>query len=175
VRLRFLRPKPFCAMRAHARHCAARARKSAWLLTGTPAVCTPCVRFRHAFKHCIRVLTSTAPHIRPRSCTPSPAPAPTPYFARNSIKAFNDMAKAVKKARGMELTWNGGVMDGKFVKPADISKLESLPTKKQLIGQIAGGIKQVTTKIARANAGVALKMAYGVKAIADGKSELVKA
>ncbi len=85
------------------------------------------------------------------------------------------MAKAVKKARGMELTWNGGVMDGKFVKPADISKLESLPTKKQLIGQIAGGIKQVTTKIARANAGVALKMAYGVKAIADGKSELVKA
>ena len=85
------------------------------------------------------------------------------------------MAKAVKKAKGMELTWNGGVMDGKFVKPADIAKLESLPTKKQLIGQIAGAIKQVTTKVARGTNGVALKMAYGVKAIADGKSAIVKA
>ncbi len=85
------------------------------------------------------------------------------------------MAKAVKKAKGMELQWNGAVMDGKFVKPKDIAKLESLPTKKQLIGQIAGAIKQVTTKVARASNGVSLKMAYGVKAIADGKSELIKA
>jgi large subunit ribosomal protein L10 len=103
-----------------------------------------------------------------------PAP-PSPRLAPHSIKAFNDMAKSVKKAKGMELTWNGGVMDGKFVKPADIAKLESLPTKKQLIGQIAGAIKQVTTKVARGTNGVALKMAYGVKAIADGKSEIVKA
>jgi ribosomal protein L10 len=95
--------------------------------------------------------------------------------AARSIKAFNDMAKAVKKAKGMELQWNGAVMDGKFVKPKDIAKLESLPTKKQLIGQIAGAIKQVTTKVARASNGVSLKMAYGVKAIADGKSELIKA
>ena len=85
------------------------------------------------------------------------------------------MAKVVKKSKGMELQWNGGVMDGKFVKPADITKLESLPTKKQLIGQIAGAIKQVTTKVARGVNGVALKTAYGVKAIADGKSELIKA
>jgi large subunit ribosomal protein L10 len=85
------------------------------------------------------------------------------------------MAKMVKKARGMELMWTGGVMDGKFVKPADIAKLESLPTKKELIGQIACALKQVTTKVARGVNGVSLKMAYGVKAIADGKSEIVKA
>ena len=85
------------------------------------------------------------------------------------------MAKAVKKSKGMELQWNGGVMDGKFVKPADIAKLESLPTKKQLIGQIAGAIKQVTTKVARGVNGVSLKTAYGIKALADGKSDLIKA
>jgi large subunit ribosomal protein L10 len=93
----------------------------------------------------------------------------------SSIKAFNDMAKAVKKSRNMELMWNGGVMDGKFIAPKDIGKLESLPTKKQLIGQIAGAIKQVTTKVARGVNGVALKLAYGTKAIADGKSDLIKA
>ncbi len=92
-----------------------------------------------------------------------------------SIKAFNDMAKAVKKAKNMELQWNGGVLDGKFVKPKDIGKLESLPTKKQLIGQIAVAIKQVTTKVARGTNGVALKLAYGTKAIADGKSDVIKA
>ena len=110
------------------------------------------------------------------------------------IKAFNDMAKAVKKSKGMELAWNGGVMDGRFVAPKDISKLESLPTKKQLIGQIAGALKQVTTKVARGVSGVSYKLAYGVKAvrgettasvaptthaispqIADGKSEVIKA
>jgi large subunit ribosomal protein L10 len=93
----------------------------------------------------------------------------------SSIKAFNDMAKVVKKARNMELTWNGGVMDGKFIAPKDIGKLESLPTKKELIGQIARAVKQVTTKVARGVNGVSLKLAYGTKAIADGKSELIKA
>jgi large subunit ribosomal protein L10 len=92
-----------------------------------------------------------------------------------NIKAFNDMAKTLKKARGMELEWTGGCMDGKFVAPKDISKLESLPTKKELIGKIAASLKQVTTKVARGVNGVAGKLAYGTKAIADGKSELIKA
>jgi len=91
------------------------------------------------------------------------------------IKAFNDMAKAVKKGRGLELEWNGGVMDGKFVQPKDIGRLESLPTKKELIGQVARAIKQVTTKVARGVNGVSSKLAYGVKAIADGDSPLIKA
>ena len=85
------------------------------------------------------------------------------------------MAQAVKKSKGMELSWNGGVMDGKFINGKEITKLESLPTKKQLIGQIAGAIKQVTTKVARGVNGVSLKAAYGVKAIADGQSDLIKA
>ena len=93
----------------------------------------------------------------------------------SSIKAFNEMAKVVKKAKGMELTWNGGVLDGKFVAPKDIGKLENLPTKKQVIGQVARAIKQVTTKIARGTNGVASKLAYGTKAIADGKSDVIKA
>ena len=93
----------------------------------------------------------------------------------SSIKVFNEMAKALKKARGMELQWNGGVLDGKYVPAKDIGKLENLPTKKQVIGQVARAIKQVTTKVARGTNGVAAKLAYGTKALADGKSDLCKA
>jgi large subunit ribosomal protein L10 len=93
----------------------------------------------------------------------------------SSIKAFNEMAKAWKKAKGVELQWNGGVLDGKYVKPTDINKLENLPTKKQIIGQVARAIKQVTTKVARGTNGVAAKLAYGTKAIADGKSPQIQA
>jgi large subunit ribosomal protein L10 len=40
---------------------------------------------------------------------------------------------------------------------------------------VAVGIKQVPTKLARASNGVTLKLAHGVKAIADGKSDVINA
>lgn len=91
-----------------------------------------------------------------------------------SIKAFNEMQKLLKK-RNLEIEWTGGVMDGAFVTGKDIAKLENLPTKKQLIGRIAGAIKQVTTKVAVGTKQITTKVAYGVKEISEGKSDLIKA
>ena len=65
--------------------------------------------------------------------------------------------------------------DGNYVPAKDIASLENLPTKTQLIGKIAGSIKQVTTKLAVGTRAITAKVAYGVKEIADGKSELIKA
>ena len=71
--------------------------------------------------------------------------------------------------------FTGAVLDGKFVDAKGIVALEKLPTKKDLITMIACGIKQVPTKLARATKGVPSDLAYGVKAIADGKSDVIQA
>ena len=49
-----------------------------------------------------------------------------------------------------------------------VKKLESMPTKLELIATIARLINQVPTKVARGINQVPTKLAYGVKALADG-------
>lgn len=53
--------------------------------------------------------------------------------------------------------------DGSFVTGKDVGKLESLPTKKQLIGKIASSIKQITTKIPVGVKQITCKVAYGAR------------
>jgi ribosomal protein L10 len=91
-----------------------------------------------------------------------------------AIKAVNELKKDWNKA-GIECEFTGAVLDGKFVEPSGIKALEKLPTKKDLIQMVAVGIKQVPTKLARATKGVPSNLAYGVKAIADGESDLINA
>ena len=91
-----------------------------------------------------------------------------------AIKAVNGLKKGWNKA-GIECEFTGAVLDGKFVEPTGINALEKLPTKKDLIQMVAVGIKQVPTKLARATKGVPSNLAYGVKAIADGESDLIQA
>jgi large subunit ribosomal protein L10 len=91
-----------------------------------------------------------------------------------AIKAVKGLQKDWKKD-GVEVDFTGAVLDGKFIDSVGISALEKLPTKKDLITMVAVGIKQVPTKLARASNGVPLKLAHGVKAIADGKSDVINA
>jgi|TARA_B110000977_G_scaffold69199_2_gene93990 large subunit ribosomal protein L10 len=91
-----------------------------------------------------------------------------------AIKAVNGMKKEWNTA-GIECEFTGAVLDGKFVDVKGIGALEKLPTKKDLITMVAVGIKQVPTKLARATKGVPSNIAYGVKAIADGDSDLINA
>ncbi len=91
-----------------------------------------------------------------------------------AIKVVKSLQKDWKKD-GVEVDFTGAVLDGKFIDSAGISALEKLPTKKDLITMVALGIKQVPTKLARGSNGVPLKLAHGVKAIADGKSDIVSA
>lgn len=52
-----------------------------------------------------------------------------------------------------------------------IPSLKDLPTKQQTIGMIAGGIKQITTKLARSTKQVGQKVAIGLKKITEKMEE----
>ncbi|MDJ1185604.1 50S ribosomal protein L10 [Roseofilum casamattae] len=60
-----------------------------------------------------------------------------------AIKAYQAFQKASKKT---EL--RGGVMEGRALSEADIKAIGNLPSKEQLIAQIAGAINGVATKLA---------------------------
>jgi large subunit ribosomal protein L10 len=61
-----------------------------------------------------------------------------------SIKAYQEFQKATKKT---EL--HGGVMEGKVLTGADVKAIGDLPSKEQLMAQIAIGVKEVPASIAR--------------------------
>jgi large subunit ribosomal protein L10 len=69
---------------------------------------------------------------------------------------------------------SGGAMDGKALAPADILRLEKLPTKLQLIAKIANLLNQVPTKLAVSIKQVPTKVALGVKALADADEDKAK-
>jgi large subunit ribosomal protein L10 len=79
-----------------------------------------------------------------------------------AIKAYQDFQKASKKT---EL--RGGVMEGRLLKEADVKALGDLPSKEQLIAQIAGAINSLATKIAVGIDQVPASLARGLQAYAD--------
>lgn len=79
-----------------------------------------------------------------------------------SIKAYHDFQKATKKT---ELS--GGVMEGKVLTSADVKAIGDLPSKEQLMAQIAGALNSVTAKIAIGVKEVPASVARGLQAHAD--------
>ena len=91
-----------------------------------------------------------------------------------SIKAYLKFQKEVTDAVPADerdsvtaATLSGGAMSGKSLTPADIKRLESMPTKTELMATIARLLNQLPTKVAVSVKQVPTKLAYGVKAIAD--------
>lgn len=80
----------------------------------------------------------------------------------SAIKAYQEFQKVTKKT---EL--RGGVMDGQLLKEADIKALGDLPSKEQLMAQIAGAINAVTAKIAIGINEVPTGLGRAIQAIAD--------
>lgn len=89
-----------------------------------------------------------------------------------AIKAYQEFQKVSKKT---EL--RGGVMEGRLLKEADVKALADLPSKEQLMAQIAGAINGVATKLAVGINQVPTSIARGLKAYAekDGDSAEVAA
>ena len=89
-----------------------------------------------------------------------------------AIKAYQEFQKVSKKT---EL--RGGVMEGRVLKEADVKALADLPSKEQLMAQIAGAINGVATKLAVGINQVPTSLARGLKAYAekDGDSAEVEA
>jgi large subunit ribosomal protein L10 len=79
-----------------------------------------------------------------------------------SIKAYHDFQKATKKT---EL--HGGVMEGKVLTGADVKAIGDLPSKEQLMAQIAGALNSVTAKIAIGVKEVPASIARGLKAYTE--------
>jgi large subunit ribosomal protein L10 len=60
-----------------------------------------------------------------------------------AIKAYNEFQKATKKT-----TLRGGVMEGQVLSEADVKAIGDLPSKEQIMAQIAGALNSVTAKVA---------------------------
>jgi len=86
----------------------------------------------------------------------------------SAIKAYQEFQKVTKD----KTTLRGGVMDGKLLKEADVKVLGDLPSKEQLMAQIAGAINGVATKLATGINEVPSSLARALQAIAekDGKA-----
>ena len=79
-----------------------------------------------------------------------------------ALKAYQDFQKATKKS---EL--RGAVMEGRALNQSDVKALADLPSKEQLIAQIAGALNAVTAKIAIAINEVPASLGRALQAVAD--------
>jgi large subunit ribosomal protein L10 len=79
-----------------------------------------------------------------------------------AIKAYQEFQRVSKKT---EL--RGGVMDGRVLNEADLKAIADLPSKEQLIAQIAGAINGVATQLAVAINEVPSGLARAIQQIAE--------
>lgn len=79
-----------------------------------------------------------------------------------ALKAYQDFQKATKKSE-----IRGGVMEGRALDEAAVKAIADLPSKEQLIAQIAGAINALATKIAVGINEVPSSLARSLQAVAD--------
>jgi large subunit ribosomal protein L10 len=79
-----------------------------------------------------------------------------------AIKAYQDFQKVTKKTE-----MRGGVMEGRLLKEPDVKALGDLPSKEQLMAQIAGAINALATKVAVGINEVPSSLARALQAYAD--------
>ncbi|MCA1993991.1 MAG: 50S ribosomal protein L10 [Coleofasciculus sp. S288] len=79
-----------------------------------------------------------------------------------AIKAYQDFQKATKKT---EL--RGGVMEGRALNQDQVKAIGDLPSKEQLMAQIAGALNALATKIAVGINEVPASLARGLQAYAE--------
>ncbi len=79
-----------------------------------------------------------------------------------AIKAYKSFQKDTKKT---EL--RGGVFEGKPLSKADVEAIGDLPSKEQLMAQIAGALNAVTAKVAIGIKEVPASIGRGIKAYAE--------
>lgn len=83
-----------------------------------------------------------------------------------ALKAYQDFQKATKKT---EL--RGGVMEGRALTEADVKAIADLPSKEQLIAQVAGAINGIAAKLAIGINQVPSSLARAIQAVADKDKE----
>lgn len=79
-----------------------------------------------------------------------------------AIKAYQEFQRVSKKT---EL--RGGVMEGRLLREADVKALGDLPSKEQLMAQIAGALNALATKIAVGINEVPASLGRSIKAVSE--------
>lgn len=79
-----------------------------------------------------------------------------------AIKAYQEFQKLTKKTE-----IKGGVMEGQALNESQIKAISELPSKEQLMGQVAGAINSLAAKIAIGINEIPGSLARGVKAISE--------
>jgi large subunit ribosomal protein L10 len=79
-----------------------------------------------------------------------------------ALKAYQDFQKTTKKT-----VIRGGAMEGRLLTEADVKAIADLPSKEQLMAQIAGAINGVATKLAVGINEVPGSLARALQAVAD--------
>ncbi len=79
-----------------------------------------------------------------------------------AIKAYQEFQKLTKKTE-----IKGGVMEGQALTESQIKAISELPSKEQLMGQVAGAINTLAAKIAIGINEIPSSLARGVKAISE--------
>ena len=86
-----------------------------------------------------------------------------PVSAAKVLKEFSKTAKDV-------LTVKGGISEGKAVTAEQVAALADMPTKDQLLGQLAGLISGFARDIAVCTNGVASGLARSIQAVSEQKA-----
>lgn len=79
-----------------------------------------------------------------------------------AIKAYQEFQKLTKKTE-----IKGGVMEGRALTESQIKAISELPSKEQLMAQVAGAINSLAAKIAIGINEIPSSLARGVKAISE--------
>ena len=92
----------------------------------------------------------------------------TLVFSGNDVAASAKALKTFAKANE-NLEIKGGLMEGAAVSAAEVEAIASLPSREQLMAQIAGAISGVARGLATTINGVPRGLAQVVKAVAEQK------
>jgi large subunit ribosomal protein L10 len=87
-----------------------------------------------------------------------------------AIRAFQDFKKATKKTE-----FRGGVMQGRALTEAEVKAIADLPSKEELVAQIAGAINSIATKLAVGVKEVPSSIARGINEVPSSLGRAVHA
>ncbi|MDJ0554978.1 MAG: 50S ribosomal protein L10 [Microcoleaceae cyanobacterium MO_207.B10] len=88
----------------------------------------------------------------------------------SAIKAYQEFQKATKKTE-----FKGGVMEGRLLTEADVKAIADLPSKEELIAQVAGAINSIATKVAVGLNAVPTQLATGINEVPASVNRAIKA
>ena len=86
------------------------------------------------------------------------------------IKAYQDFQKATKKTE-----FKGGVMEGRLLSQDEVKAIADLPSKEELIAQVAGAINSIASNLAGTLNAVPTQLATGINEVPATVSRVLKA